>query len=430
MKAVMARCVAIVLLVGVSTAARAQQNSQTNQNAAPGNQSGQQQEGQQKSNAQQNQFYSQQAQSGQQPSAGGNQSNSQSQGAQQPSNVSYSSNNAFGPYIAHFGPSVDQPMNYQWTVAGNNGIWVSGLNSDINLTVADDVLREHLDLPKDQGLVVTGLAANAPPAQLGIEQNDVLLELAGKRLSKPEELESYLKSVGDHPVPLVFLRAGKRHTIQVQPIVRVTIGPVQPEPPAFWIGVSVSPLEPALRSQLGLQNRGLLATEVIKGSPAAQAELKLHDILLTFDGKLLDSQEKLVELVQSTGEKSVPLELIREGKTLKLSVAPSRRKADQVSARRAYDFYYQMVRPGAVLNGNGADALAPGASYRANPDGNWIADLNAAITSGKLDIVTQLDQAKLGDASALPRRIDELDAEVKQLRKAIEGLTKILKDKK
>ena len=94
------------------------------------------------------------------------------------------------------------------------------------------------------------------------------------------------------------------------------MGPVQPEPPAFWIGVSVSPLEPALRAQLKLpQNQGLLAIDVVKDSPAAQADVKVHDILLSLDGKLLDSQEKLVELVQSNGEKSVPLELIREGKT-------------------------------------------------------------------------------------------------------------------
>ena len=110
----------------------------------------------------------------------------------------------------------------------------------------------------------------------------------------------------------------------------MTMGPVQPEPPAFWIGISVSPLEPALRAQLKLpENQGLLATDVVKDSPAAKADVKVHDILLSLNGKRLDSQEKLVELVQSSGDKSIPLELIREGKPQTILVTPQRRKPTQ-----------------------------------------------------------------------------------------------------
>ena len=145
------------------------------------------------------------------------------------------------------------------------------------------------------------------------------------------------------------------------------MGPVQPEPPAFWIGISVSPLEPALRSQLKLPpNQGLLAIEVVKDSPAAKADVKVHDILLSLAGKPLESQEKLVELVQSSGEKSVPLELIREGKTQTIDVTPQRRKTDHSSGRQELDnvdyqdnLYYQVVRPGAVVTvdptGSGRD---------------------------------------------------------------------------
>ena len=450
MNAMMTRCFAAALLVATSAAAtRAQQNSQTNQSTSQGDQNGKQHAGSQQPGSQPNQANSQQAQVGKQQadsqqqgsqpnqenlqqaqvgkqqSAGANPANSQGQGVQQQGNHSY---------IIPWSGNPNGSNDAQWwkfpTFPGNFGSWVSGLNADINVTPADDALRAHLNLPKNQGLIVTGLAANTPVAQLGLEQNDVLLELAGVHLSKPEELESCLKSVGDQPVPLTFLRAGKPHKIQIQPIVRVTMGPVKPEPPVYWIGVSVSPLEPALRSQLKLQNRGLLVTEVIKDSPTAQIGVKVYDILLSLDGKPLDSQEKLVESVQSTGEKSVPLELIREGKTLKLSVAPSRRRADQVSVRDAFDFYYgvyEVARPGAVING----MIAPNTpAYRINPDGTWIADLNIAnsgwtATGGSLG-----DQTKPADSSVSAKRIDELDAEIKQLRKAIEELSGILKEKK
>ena len=180
----------------------------------------------------------------------------------------------------------------------------------------------------------------------------MLLRLGDTSLAKSEDLEEGLKGAGDRPASLTILRAGKQLTIQVQPRVRVTMGPVQPDPPAFWIGVSVSPVEPALRSQLKLpDNRGLLAIAVVKDGAAAQAEVKVHDILLSLDGKPLDSQEKLVEVVQSSGEKSVPLELIREGKTQTVFVTPHRRKPAQPKASELdMTYQLQLLRPGAALS--------------------------------------------------------------------------------
>ena len=81
---------------------------------------------------------------------------------------------------------------------------------------------------------------------------------------------------------------------------------MRPEPPAFWIGVSVSPIEPALRDQLRIPaDEGLIATEVVAEGPGAKAGLKVNDILLTMGGKPLKDQATLVDLVQKNGEKSV-----------------------------------------------------------------------------------------------------------------------------
>ena len=91
--------------------------------------------------------------------------------------------------------------------------------------------------------------------------------------------------------------------------------------------MSVSPIEPALRSQLKIpENEGLLATDVFKDSPAAKAEVKVHDILMKLAGKSLDSQEKLIELVQANGGKTIAIELIREGKTQATEVTPRTKK--------------------------------------------------------------------------------------------------------
>jgi membrane-associated protease RseP (regulator of RpoE activity) len=315
-------------------------------------------------------------------------------------------------------PNQPGQLNYNWMISGDQLGWIEPFDrtAGMGMSPADDALRAHLSLPKDQGLIVTSLAPNAPAAQAGIQQNDVLLKLGDTPLAKAEDLEECLKAAGDKAASLTILRGGKKLTIPVQPRVRATMGPVQPEPPAFWIGVSVSPLEPALRAQLKLpQNRGLLATDVVKDSPAAKADVKVHDILLSLDGKQLDSQEKLVELVQSSGDKSVPLELIREGKPQTILVMPQRRQTalQQAIAQTGNPVYFQVGQPGAVLTFEPNLQVFPnGAVTRLNPDG--------------MANVTGLGDLNLTGSS---KRLDDLDAEIKQLRRAIEELSKALKEK-
>jgi len=304
--------------------------------------------------------------------------------------------------------------------------------SGMNLESADEALREQLQLPKDQGLVVLSLDPHSAPAQAGIEENDVLLFVGDAPLGKPEDLDERLKGAGEEPVPLTVLRGGKKLKFQVQPRVRVTLGPVQAQPAAFWIGVSVSAIGPALRSQLQLpQDKGLAVIEVMKDSPAAKAGIKLHDILLTMDGKPLADQQKLIEVVQANGEKSVALEVVREGKTQAIEVKPERRKSVHVSAR-THDprtFYY--VRPGAMLANpatggkTGADSLYQELVKRQPQTFAWQQQPQTFAWRQQ-----GTSQTKTKDANDLvSKRLDDLDAEIRQLRRAIEELSRAVKDR-
>ena len=87
-------------------------------------------------------------------------------------------------------------------------------------------MRQHLNLPNGQGVVVLGVAPNSGAAQAGIEQNDILLSLGETPLGKPEDLYDRLKKAGEKPMPLTLLRSGGRITLQVQPLIRVTVRPV------------------------------------------------------------------------------------------------------------------------------------------------------------------------------------------------------------
>jgi hypothetical protein len=137
-------------------------------------------------------------------------------------------------------------------------------------------------------------------------------------------------------------------------------------------------------------------------------------------GEALGDQQKLVEIVQASGEKSVALNLVREGKKQTIEVTPQRRKSERaarVAGPRTY--YYELFRPGAVVANQAKDWEVTSKALQGNqgqPGYNfyeWRAG-DPKVKQSKDDV---------------SKRLDSLDSELKQLRKAIEELSKAVKDK-
>src|SRR5262249_43530211 len=137
---------------------------------------------------------------------------------------------------------------------------------------------------------------------------------------------------------------------------KVSLGPVHPEPPAYWIGVSAGPVEPALRTQLQLpQGQGLIITEVHKDSPAAKAGIQPHDIFLKVDGVALSDPASLTKLVQSRGEKPMKIELLRKGHKQEIELTPQRRTMSiRFRVPAAQTGQIDLVLPGALISGQDA----------------------------------------------------------------------------
>jgi len=96
----------------------------------------------------------------------------------------------------------------------------------------------------------------------------------------------------------------------------------QPDIDHAYLGVHTSRLNRAVSHQLGLPNGlHLQVDRVAEGSPAEDAGLQLHDILLKFDNQILVNPEQLKTLVRmrNPGER-VNLSILRQAKPLSLSV--------------------------------------------------------------------------------------------------------------
>jgi membrane-associated protease RseP (regulator of RpoE activity) len=350
------------------------------------------------------------------------------------------------------GTGMVSPNMYSWVVPGLNGSQNAGLqygwqdirqqaqpqsfafywvdqasrNSGMTLAPADAALRAHLKLPEDEGLIVTAVEPGSPAGAVGIQPNDVLIRVyhdpnRSYYLAKPEDLEGALKNVGERPITIDLLRGGQKVTVKVQPKIHASLGPVRPEPNPYRIGVSVGPVEPALRAQLQLpEQQGLIVLEVEKDGPAARAGVRQFDILRKFDGVDLVDQAGLTKLVQSRADKTVVVELLREGKPLEIKIAPQLR---QVSLNVLRD-----------PNAGGTWDLVFTNPIVASPNPNnvaftpqtWANDVVVFRTNdgGAAGNASGNTNAKADPGASVEKKIDELTAQIKELRQAIDALAK------
>jgi serine protease Do len=88
-----------------------------------------------------------------------------------------------------------------------------------------------------------------------------------------------------------------------------------------WLGVMVQPVDDNIASAIGLDKpTGALITSIVNNSPSSKAGFKIGDVILEFDGKPIDSINKLPRIVGDTQiDKKVDIVVFRDGKKQTLS---------------------------------------------------------------------------------------------------------------
>jgi len=92
------------------------------------------------------------------------------------------------------------------------------------------------------------------------------------------------------------------------------------------VGIKLGPLTPAIAKQFGLdpQTKGVLADEVLKGSPADKAGLKAGDVITSFDGKPVVSVPTFrLTVAASDVGKPFRMTYFRDGKEQTTTVVPA-----------------------------------------------------------------------------------------------------------
>jgi serine protease Do len=111
-----------------------------------------------------------------------------------------------------------------------------------------------------------------------------------------------------------------------------------------WLGIMIQDITPELAKSFGLKStKGVLVSEVVKGSPAEKAGLLSGDVILRFDGKEVENAHELSQMAAATAPNTqVKIDLLRNGKeeiiSLTIGTMPTEGGQQMVSPEEKSDW--------------------------------------------------------------------------------------------
>lgn len=205
--------------------------------------------------------------------------------------------------------------------------WLGVLIQDVTRELA-----ESFGMGTPAGALISKVLPGSPAEKAGLRPGDIVTRFDGKPIGLSSELPPL---VGTAPVgrdaPVEVLREGRRMTLQVP------IGELPPPeevglagPPSASpgdarntrLGLSVADLSPEQRKEAGVEDHGVLVTEVAEGAALA-AGITPGDLILLVDNQKVSSAKAFAELVEKLpAGKSVPVLVQRRGGPIFLALKP------------------------------------------------------------------------------------------------------------
>ncbi len=123
-----------------------------------------------------------------------------------------------------------------------------------------------------------------------------------------------------------------------------------------FLGVSIQDLTPALAQEFNLKEAsGAIVSDVSPKSPAEKAGLKSGDIITDFNGKpVTDSRHLKLQVAQVAPGKTVPVKILRDGKSKTVEVSLKEIPGSDVASNNSGD---KDAAPGDSLDGVGVSNL-------------------------------------------------------------------------
>ncbi len=186
----------------------------------------------------------------------------------------------------------------------------------------------------DEGLVVASIDPSSPLAEAGFQEGDVVTAINGQEVGSVASGRLLLQLLHEDTLVFTVQREGEELELSVENPM-AAFGPTMPEEAAPWgqgplspmarptqLGVSYRMLNAQIAAEEGLPTeQGAQITEVFEGTPAAEADLQVGDIITAVDGDAVDEEHTLRDRLYAYEEGDVvTLSVLREGESLEVQV--------------------------------------------------------------------------------------------------------------
>jgi len=188
----------------------------------------------------------------------------------------------------------------------------------VGIQNVDQALANSFGLAKPAGALVVQVSQGSPAENGGVERGDIILDFNGKPVNYSSELPPLVGAVvpGD-TVEVLVLRDGKQQTLDVtiEPLDEgrkvSSIAPADPVGESR-LGVEVAELTDELREQMNIQ-AGVVVAELMPEGPAAEAGIRVGDVIISLNKTDIGSTAELEDLVKNMpADQAIPL-LVQRG---------------------------------------------------------------------------------------------------------------------
>jgi C-terminal processing protease CtpA/Prc len=191
------------------------------------------------------------------------------------------------------------------------------------------------------GIDVLDVIPNSPAARVGLQRGDRIIKISNQQVN---DVNQFIQAVMAHKpgdkITVDVMRGGKEQSLAatvgerpanmgfgLQPMPNQQF-PNYPQqtgfPRAAFIGVQAQPLTPELKEKLKVNaDTGIVITEVVPNTPAAQAGLNRDDVITAINDQPIKTPDDLRNAIQSAGSgKEITLQVLRGSKTVSLKATP------------------------------------------------------------------------------------------------------------
>jgi serine protease Do len=196
----------------------------------------------------------------------------------------------------------------------------------VQIQPVDEDLAKAMKLPNKTGALVAAVNEASPAEKAGFKTGEVIVSYNGKAITKVVDLPRQVAetSVGSK-VTIEVVRDGKRLTLSptiakmTEEVEVADKGGITEKPSGKGVfGLQVADLTDLLRQRFGLDKdaRGVVVVGVDRRSPAAEANLRVGDLVLKVNQDNVRNEAEFRKQVAADGDGSVLLLVSRQGVNL------------------------------------------------------------------------------------------------------------------